>query len=90
MPNISKYKSDNICILEQPISVNILEWAYAHPNCDALVMKKVKKIPNMTILAYGLNTDGNMELCSIVKENKDFGIFSGMDESLLNFSGGVS
>ena len=81
-------KIKNCVILEEPLEVNSIEWAFEHPNCDALIIKNRKKSKYMTIKAYALNKDGNKELLSMCNDGK-YGIFGGLDSSMLSFSGVV-
>ena len=78
---------NNVVKLDIPEEVNTIQWAFTHPNCDALIQKRNGYNTTMTIVAYGLNEQGNDELLGMC--NDDVDLFRGVDESLLSHLGGL-
>ena len=80
----------NIVVLDDPIEVDIIEWAFQHPNCSALIIKENKAIHKMKIKAYALNEQGNRELDNepyAFDDNIEY--FGGVDERVLNLLGNM-
>jgi len=80
--------TSNCVVYDEPIEVNSAKWAFEHPNCDALILKKRNKPNYIIIKAYALNDIGNKELLEMCDDIK-YGIFGGIDRSMLNFIGGI-
>ena len=79
----------NIVKLDSPQKVNIMEWAVNHLNCDALIESGKGDVDNMYVVAYSLNAEGNQELKTESLKNSQYGIFGGLDSSMLNYIGGL-
>ena len=75
----------NIVKLDKPLEVDVIEWAYDHPNCDALVIRKTDyKSQKMQVVMYALNEAGNGELHEILKSTNNFDLFRGIDASMID------
>ena len=75
---------ENIQWLDKPISVNIGEWSISHPGCDTLISKNRPDTRQITAIAYALNKNGNIEISNLARQNAEFGIWGGVDESVFN------
>ena len=80
--------SENYVVYDKPEKVEMAEWAFGHPNCDALIVDDDKAENGyMFIKAYALNEKGNDELRDLSNQDSNYGIFVGIDESMLSFIG---
>ena len=79
--------TENIIWLNHPQEVNVMEWALSHINCDSLILSNRGNKSTMFVVAYSLNREGNIELKRYSLQNDQYGIFGGLDESMLNYLG---
>ena len=77
----------NIIKLDTPQRVNTIEWSTHHPDCDAIILHNEGDAKHMYIVAYANNPTANRELRAIVDSNKEYGLFSGISSSMLEFLG---
>lgn len=78
----------NCVVLNKPQKVNIIDWSFQHPNCDALILRDEGDNTEMYIIAYSLNESGNAELQSMSDSN-EYAVFGGIDSSMLSYAGGI-
>ena len=81
--------TENTIWLNEPQEVNTMEWALKHVNCDALILRNKGDKDTMFVVAYALNNNGNRELKDCSLDNIEYGIFGGLDESMLSYIGGL-
>ena len=79
----------NIKILDSPEEVDMIEWAFSHPNCNALIVKEVDDSETMKIIAYAINEQGNKEISVMRHKDDNTEIFCGIDKSMINSLGGI-
>lgn len=80
---------DHVVMLQQPEKVNIIEWSLQHPNCDALIKSNKGAADIVYIVAYATDRAGNQRLKQMSTEDKTYGLFTGIDASMLNYMGGI-
>ena len=80
---------ENVIKLDNPQKVNVIEWGFKHPNCDALILRNNDDYKVMYIVAYSVNNDGNLEIHKMAEDCEEYGVFAGIDKSMLRFIGGA-
>ena len=54
-------KTENITVLEKPVKVDIMEWAFEHPDCDT-IYEKTGEGQIINVFAYSNSKEGNLDL----------------------------
>ena len=71
-----------IVVLDEPIEVNYIEWAFTHIGCDA-IFKDGSRNLKICIIAYSVCDEGNIELKKLYEKFKSYKYFRGVTKSMI-------